>query len=182
MPSYLDAHIQFFIIYIKPHTVNRIFFKSFMAYVFLLFLRAPAHAQTTIEFDQWTTAHGLSQVSVFAMMQDREGYLWFATENGLNQFDGYQFTHYTHSLFDSNSLSDQLVYTMIEDNEGIMWIACFGGGLNRFDRRTGKFIHYRHDPKNTASISSDTGPAGSTWQPQRSRSGTRSTSNEQSRP
>ncbi len=120
-----------------------------------LFCRPAAYTQTTIEFDQWTTAHGLSQVSVFAMLQDREGYLWFATENGLNQFDGYQFTHFTHSLFDSNSLSDQLVYTMIEDQDGIMWIACFGGGLNRFDRRTGRFTHYRHDPKNPASISSD---------------------------
>jgi ligand-binding sensor domain-containing protein/signal transduction histidine kinase len=128
---------------------------SFITAIFLFGFTEKTAAQTTIEFDQWTTAHGLSQVSVFAMMQDREGYLWFATENGLNQFDGYQFTHYTHSLFDSNSLSDQLVYTMIEDDEGIMWIACFGGGLNRFDRRTGQFTHYRHDPKNPSSISSD---------------------------
>lgn len=135
--------------------MNRTLFNAGVAALFLLFSRTAAYAQTTLEFDQWTTAHGLSQVSVFAMMQDREGYLWFATENGLNQFDGYQFTHYTHSLFDSNSLSDQLVYTMIEDNDGIMWIACFGGGLNRFDRRTGQFTHYRHDPKNPVSISSD---------------------------
>lgn len=130
-------------------------FRAICQQLLFIFSVSTASAQVTMEFDRWTTNQGLSQVSVFFIMQDRDGYMWFATENGLNQFDGYEFTHFTHSLYDTNSLSDQLVYAMLEDSEGIMWIACFGGGLNRFDRRTGAFKHYRHDPKNASSISSD---------------------------
>lgn len=114
-----------------------------------------ASGQVTLEFDRWTTTQGLSQVSVFSIMEDQDGYMWFTTENGLNQFDGYEFTHYTHSLHDSNSLSDQLVYATLEDSSGVMWIASFGGGLNRYDRTNGSFRHYKHDPNNPRSISSN---------------------------
>ncbi len=123
------------------------------AFIFFAILTHKCLAQTTIEFDQWTTAQGLSQVSVFAMIQDRDGYMWFATENGLNKFDGYDFTVYTHT--DSNSISDPLVYTMAEDEEGLLWVATYGGGLNRFDRRTQKFTSYKNDPNNPASIPSN---------------------------
>jgi ligand-binding sensor domain-containing protein len=54
---------------------------------------SPVYAQsTTIRFENISTEQGLSQNTVNAILQDRQGFLWFATEGGLDQYDGYQFT------------------------------------------------------------------------------------------
>ena len=51
-------------------------------------LRAPGTLQSRIRFDHVTTADGLSNDSVFAILQDRDGFLWFGTQAGLNRYDG----------------------------------------------------------------------------------------------
>jgi ligand-binding sensor domain-containing protein len=57
----------------------------------------PVHAQTdTIRFENISTEQGISQSIVNAILQVRKGFLWFATEGGLNQYDGYQFTVNRH--------------------------------------------------------------------------------------
>jgi ligand-binding sensor domain-containing protein len=75
----------------------------------------PAYAQTgTVRFDNITTEQGLSQSTVTAILQDRQGFMWFGTEDGLNQYDGYQFTVYKHDPDDPKSLSDDVVYSLCE--------------------------------------------------------------------
>jgi len=67
----------------------------------------PANAQIqTLRFHHLTTAHSLAHDIVLALQQDREGYLWFGTQGGLNRIDGYNFTLYRHSRNDPNSLSN----------------------------------------------------------------------------
>lgn len=102
-----------------------------------------------------TTDNGLSNSNIFAIVQDRQGYMWFATRYGLNRFDGNTIVVYKHDPGDSGSLSDNFIYDMIEGDQGNLWIGTNSGGLNKFDPTTHRFTHYRHNPDDPASISSD---------------------------
>ncbi len=97
---------------------------------------------------------GLSQVSVQCLHQDKVGYLWLGTQDGLNRFDGYGFTHYRYSQRNPKSISANDVHTIFEDREGNFWIGTNGGGINRFDRATGTFTRYQPDPKKPKSFGS----------------------------
>jgi ligand-binding sensor domain-containing protein/signal transduction histidine kinase len=99
-----------------------------------------------VEFEHISLEEGLAQSSVYCILQDRRGFLWFATEEGLHKYDGYDFTVYRHNPDDPHSLSQNFVWTMLEDRQGRLWIGTNGGGLDRFDRDTGQFIHYPSGP------------------------------------
>ncbi len=81
--------------------------------------------------------------------------MWFATQDGLNRYDGYSFTHYEHDDNDSTSLSDNYVNVILEDHSGELWAGTRGGGLDRYVPETGRFVRYRFDPRNDHSLSND---------------------------
>ncbi|MEE9430284.1 MAG: two-component regulator propeller domain-containing protein [Melioribacteraceae bacterium] len=85
---------------------------------------------------------GLSQSTVMAMLQDKRGYMWFCTANGLNRFDGYEFEIYTKIPGDSSSISDNSISAIFEDSKGFIWIGTSLGNLNRFDPKTETFKHF----------------------------------------
>ncbi|GJQ62938.1 MAG: hypothetical protein SCALA702_19910 [Melioribacteraceae bacterium] len=85
-----------------------------------------------------STQKGLSRTTVMDILQDSDGFLWFATANGLNKFDGYSFTVYTDSETEKLSISDKGVIDIYEDSDGIIWIGLFDGKLNKFDRKQSK--------------------------------------------
>ena len=119
------------------------------------------HAQSKvfappIEFAHLSLEDGLSQATVFCMIQDSQGFMWFGTEDGLNRFDGYTFKVYRNIQDDPTSLTDSWVNAITEDSQGFLWIGTEGGGLNRFDPKTQVFQSYRHNPDNPNSLSSDT--------------------------
>ncbi len=107
-------------------------------------------------FDHLTIEDGLSQNAVLAILQDRQGYLWLGTQDGLNRYDGYTFTTYRHAGDLPTSLSNSSVLALAEDPAGILWVGTWGGGLNRFDPVTGVFSAYRHDPDDPTSLADDT--------------------------
>jgi ligand-binding sensor domain-containing protein/anti-sigma regulatory factor (Ser/Thr protein kinase) len=82
---------------------------------------------------------GLSQSSVKCIIQDRKGYLWFGTANGLNRYDGYNFLVFTNDPRDSNTISDNGILSLYEDRIGNLWIGTSGGTLNKYDRKRGVF-------------------------------------------
>ena len=82
---------------------------------------------------------GLSQSSVKCIIQDRKGYLWFGTANGLNRYDGYNFLVFTNDPRDSNTISDNGILSLYEDRIGNLWIGTSGGVLNKYDRKKGVF-------------------------------------------
>ena len=88
-------------------------------------------------FSNLNLKDGLSQISVLKIMQDSKGFIWCATRNGLNRYDGSGFTVYKHSNTDSLSLSDNHITTLAEDKSGYLWIGT-SKGLNRLDLRTNK--------------------------------------------
>jgi len=108
-----------------------------------------------IRFERISLEQGLSQGTIWAIIQDSKGFMWFGTADGLNKYDGYSFTIYNHDPRDSTSISNNTIIAICEDKSGTLWIGTAGGGLNRFDRETEKFTHYRNDPSNPNSLSDD---------------------------
>ncbi|RRA98759.1 sensor histidine kinase [Larkinella rosea] len=109
-----------------------------------------SQAQTIrqLRFDHLTIDQGLSNNVVYAMLQDRQGYLWFATDNGLSKYDGYAFTTYRKVPGDSTSLAGNAVIQLMEDKEGLIWMGMMGQGICKFDKHTEKFTCYGLDSRN----------------------------------
>ncbi len=104
----------------------------------VLLLIAPARAA---RFQRFTIENGLSQNSVFALVQDNHGFLWIGTLEGLNRFDGYQFKQYKHQPLEDSSLSDNFVQTLVKDSQGRIWVGT-AAGLNLYDEASDSFLHY----------------------------------------
>jgi streptogramin lyase len=118
--------------------------------------KAPGHARVRdLKFAHLTTNEGLSQSSITELLQDRRGFMWFATRDGLNRYDGNTFVVYKHNPNDPGSLSSNFILDLMEDDQGYLWIATDFGGVNKFDPATERFVRYRHDPNNPNSISGD---------------------------
>lgn len=96
-----------------------------------------------ITFNQFGRLQGgLWRTAVSAILQDREGYIWFGSLGiGLNRYDGYEMTPYVHTPPDSNSLSSNVVLALLEDQQGRLWIGT-QDGLDQLDRRTNQVIRH----------------------------------------
>ncbi|MBX2990419.1 MAG: hypothetical protein KF749_04525 [Bacteroidetes bacterium] len=98
---------------------------------------------------------GLSQNTINSIYQDRSGFIWFGTQDGLNRYDGHTFKTYRHEPGNANSLSNNYIWAIHEDHQRILWIGSFGGGLTRFDPATEVFTNFTHDAKNPQSLSNN---------------------------
>ena len=90
---------------------------------------------------QFIPSDRFSSGLINAMCQDQYGYMWIATENGLNKFDGYRFTTYYHRSGDSTSLGSNIVTSLYQDRQGQFWVGT-RTGLHRYDFTTDKFVNY----------------------------------------
>lgn len=90
---------------------------------------------------------------VNCILQDRQGFLWLGTQDGLNRYDGHNFKVYKPDPNDPQSLNDAWVTALYEDKAGFLWIGANQGGLNKYDPQTGKFTRYLHNPKDGTSLS-----------------------------
>ncbi|SEI55591.1 Signal transduction histidine kinase [Dyadobacter sp. SG02] len=86
---------------------------------------------------------GLSSNTVTAILKDRHGLLWFATDDGLNKFDGTGFTVYRHKKTDSTSLKSNDVSALFEDRTGRIWVGTITGSLHWYDRRKDSFVRIK---------------------------------------
>jgi len=121
----------------------------FISVVLFLCLKLSAK---TIHVKNLALEDGLSQSSILCILQDKQGFMWFGTEDGLNRYDGYNFTVFRHDPADSFSISDNHINCMLEDNDGYIWIGTKDGGLNRLDPRTEQFIYWRYHPENPSGL------------------------------
>ena len=95
-------------------------------------------------FTHLSVADGLSQSDVRAIVQDRQGFMWFGTWlGGLNRYDGYTFKVYKHDDQDERSLGCDGIQTLYVDRAGVLWVGT-NEGIDRYDRDTDSFVHYRH--------------------------------------
>jgi ligand-binding sensor domain-containing protein len=103
-----------------------------------------AKAEQTIHFGQLGRNEGLSQSSVNCILKDRDGFMWFGTQDGLNLYDGKKFRVFQNQPGDTNSIANNYIASICEDEEGFLWIGTMTGGLNRFDKNTERFKVFIH--------------------------------------
>lgn len=92
-------------------------------------------------FQRFTTEHGLPSNMIRDIVQDHEGYIWLATEDGLVRYDGYKFWTYTNIPGDTFSLSENRVQKLFVDYKGDLWIG-FKSNLDRYNPACNCFIRY----------------------------------------
>lgn len=120
----------------------------------LLTWLGPVAAQN-MRFERIGDKQGLSQMSVNAQLQDKSGFMWFGTQDGLNRFDGHRFRVYRYDRANPYSLSNSWVNALFEDRSGNMWIGT-NNGVNLFDREKDQFVRFIHVKDNANTISGDT--------------------------
>src|SRR5690349_11564578 len=103
-------------------------------------------AAQEIKFTALTTKDGLSSNTVNFILKDRLGLLWFATEDGLNKFNGSSFTVYRYKPGDSTSLQSNEVLSLHEDKLGNLWVGTSGGSVSLYDRKKDRFINFPAGP------------------------------------
>lgn len=117
----------------------------------------PTGTGQSVRFERISLEQELSQSTVYCMLQDSKGFMWFGTEDGLNKYDGYTFTVYKHDPENPNSLSNNEVRSIYEDQSGALWVGTVGG-LNKLvpnenEEAHPKFLHYKNNPDNPNSLS-----------------------------
>lgn len=139
--------------------------RGILLFLFIFFLSNLATAQitpnrfnseTNLRFKKISVEEGLSQSTVFSILKDSQGFMWFGTRGGgLNKYDGYNFTVYKNDPNDSTSLSNNEVISLFEDSKGQLWVGTRKGGLNLFDPMSESFSQFKKSNK-TGSISGNT--------------------------
>jgi len=95
-------------------------------------------------FENFSIPQGLSNPTINTIIEDKYGFLWLGTDDGLSRYDGYEFKVYKNNPSDSTSLPGNTIYAISEDNNGNLWI----GGNNvlvKYDRKNDKFIRVNFD-------------------------------------
>jgi ligand-binding sensor domain-containing protein len=134
-----------------------VLFKPNLLIAFLLLFQSYAALPQSsgIRFSRITISQGLSLSSVYCIHQDAKGFMWFGTEDGLNKYDGRNFTIYRDNRADPNSITYKWTEIILEDRRGMLWFAS-RRGLSRFDPVREIFVQYFADVKNSASLFNDT--------------------------
>lgn len=91
-------------------------------------------------FERYSITNGLSDNTVNDILKDNRGFLWLATPNGVNRFDGYEFRKYYHNSLDTFSIPSSWVNSLSQDNNGYLWIGCRRGGVAKYDHNSDRFI------------------------------------------
>jgi len=123
-------------------SVNLKKYKLLVLLLGLLLLNASANAVVSnnqINFKQISLKEGLSQSTVFNLLQDSLGYIWVATADGLNRYDGYKFIVYKNERNNPNSIMDNNIWSLYLQNSKFLWVgtgkgvSCFDVSKNRFE-------------------------------------------------
>lgn len=100
-----------------------------------------------LKFESLTIKDGLSENTVNCIVKDTAGYMWFGTNNGLNKYNGYEFTVYRNNPKDSLTISSSLITCLFVDSNGTLWVGTRHGGLNTFNPEKNSFTHYKKSEK-----------------------------------
>ena len=122
---------------------NKINFFSIISFLlFLVYLPCISNAQRSeLNFINYNSKDGISSNTINAILKDKFGYMWFATEDGLNRFDGISFTVYRHNAADTSSIRANQILALYEDPTGNLWVGT-NRGLSLYDRKLDAFKNY----------------------------------------
>jgi signal transduction histidine kinase/ligand-binding sensor domain-containing protein len=114
-----------------------------------------AWAQPSLQFKRYDVQDGLSHNYIRKVWQDTEGFIWIATEEGLNKFNSYSFRTYKNIPGDTNSLSNHSIIDLMEDEQHNLWVGTWGGGLFVYNRQLDHFQSIRHRANQPSSLISN---------------------------
>ncbi len=110
---------------------------------FILFFVSVTHLKAQkhlIQFENITIDEGLAQSTITDLLQDKNGFMWFATAEGLHRYDGYTFKIYKTEQGNIHSLADNYLTALAQDGQGNLYIGANNGSLCKLDNATGSFI------------------------------------------
>ena len=113
--------------------------KLLIALLSVTFL-SKTSAQVKCKIENYATEDGLSHDVIRDIIKDKEGFMWFATWNGINRFDGKNFVTYKAIAGDNSSLSNNRIDIIKEDAFGYIWLRVYDNQIYRFDKRTESFL------------------------------------------
>lgn len=123
---------------------------SFRIYLYVFFFltqlvvhSGKAHAES-YKFNHITIEDGLPSSEIYQIYQDKEGYMWFATRDGLCQYDGYAIRTYKSNLYTPELLTNNVIYCVVEDNDSRLWIGTYSG-LNVLHKKSGIIQQVTHE-------------------------------------
>ncbi|WP_298763457.1 hybrid sensor histidine kinase/response regulator transcription factor [uncultured Polaribacter sp.] len=120
--------------------------------ILLLFTKLISAQLSRYNFKNINISDGLSHNTITAIQEDKFGQIWFATSNGLNKYNGKEFTIYRNNPKDKFSISNSDVSNILIDKDGIIWAGTFNG-LNRFDPKNNSFKRFYRRASNKFSLS-----------------------------
>lgn len=135
---------------------NRIYTIVLLTLCFCLNItiaQGASHSKDNLHFSHISINNGLSQNTIFAIAQDAKGYMWFATHNGVNKYDGYDFTIYQNNPQDSTTIANDIIRTLVTDDKGRVWIGT-ESGLSYYNEEKDIFENYYLKNSKTATVSS----------------------------
>ncbi|MEY3241868.1 MAG: hypothetical protein RIR11_3307 [Bacteroidota bacterium] len=130
--------------------------------LFLLLCTVQLHSQVNLNYQQITTADGLSQGLVFDIIQSRDGFVWIGTKDGLNRYDGSRFKVFSPDLFDPFSIAEGYIYHLYEDSRGWIWLQ-FANGTDVLDPKSGRFFHLMKEGQPVVSALFEDHSDGTIW-------------------
>lgn len=113
-------------------------FKNYILIVLVLISNVIFGQFNNLKFENLDTFNGLSSSTCVEIFEDKEGFLWFGTIDGLNKYNGYEFEIFRSVLNDTSSISNNRVNTIAEDSKGHLWVGT-NNGLNVFNKETNSF-------------------------------------------
>ncbi len=136
--------------------------RSFQTFLFWLACSAWtvtgfAQSGQILEIHSFAETPELSGIDIYDIWQDKVGYLWVATKEGLLRYDGYTFKPFRNVPGDSTTIGYNQALQILEDKNGDLWLALARGGISRYDRATGRFRNYPFTRKMNPSNASVTG-------------------------
>ena len=131
--------------------------RSTAAVLWSLIVTATGHAAEAppLVLEHLTPSEGLPQGTVYDSLQDSQGFVWLATEDGLIRYDGLELYRYAYSRTAREGLPGNFIREIVEDAHHDLWIAIKDAGLARWNRATDSFTRFRHDPNDQGSLASD---------------------------
>ncbi len=143
----------------SSHRLNQAVRRTAMLCMFSVMAATHLTAGTQLlesaKFNRLSLEDGLSQSSVNCIVQDQQGFLWFGTQDGLNRYDGYQFTTFQHDDQAPGSIANNFIWALHVDRNGVLWVGTEGGGLDRWNPADDTFTHYRNDSADPFSLIND---------------------------
>jgi len=120
----------------------------------LLVILTAGQAQARI-FQKVDVSKGMEARVVVALLQDRQGYLWIGSREGLFRYDGYEAHAYLNNSAAPGTISDNDIRYVFEADNGDIWVGTNAGGLNHYDVESDTFTQYRHEPGDPGTILDD---------------------------